>query len=314
MVKKTWWETSHWWTAASQQYCHCVSIFDVRILKQRCLHKASSSQLLHGRDRAAMLGKKPTVRDVQKMELLFLRLEKLKGLAGLELPVPVQLYLGVEGSCCTVQQGLPVAELHRLGHVGQHLDTFIQSLLEWLRNDGGVNSWAEQEKCLLDTSHFQTYLFFLFFFIISFHFKTQDTQVRINWRHFSRMFFTSVWPPLLFSAVKTERKSFNIPSDLSYQTSPASFPAIPDIPEILSPSSLGILKAAAVQLMPVRRLTMVKFQAFKNCFPIVLYETPQFPWSVGYTLYPSNWLTATSSFIPHMQEDKKTSVPTISAW
>lgn len=178
---------------------------------------------------------------------------------------------------------------------------------------GWIPGQSKKNACW--TLHtFKHTFFFLFFFIISFHFKTQDTQVRINWRHFSRMFFTSIWPPLLFSAVKTERKSFNIPSDLSYQTSPASFPAIPDIPEILSPSSLGILKAAAVQLMPVRRLTMVKFQAFKNCFPIVLYETPQFPWSVGYSLYPSNWLTATSSFIPHMQEDKKTSVPTISAW
>lgn len=75
-------------------------------------------------------GIKPTPRDVQKMELLFFRLEKLQGLPGLELPVQVQLYLGVEGSGCTVQQGLPVTELHGLGHVGQHLDTFIQSLLE----------------------------------------------------------------------------------------------------------------------------------------------------------------------------------------
>lgn len=77
-----------------------------------------------------MLGGKPTLRDAQKMELLFLRLGTLGGLAGLELPVQVQPYLGVEGSCRAVQQGLPVTELHGLGHVGQHLDTFIQSLLE----------------------------------------------------------------------------------------------------------------------------------------------------------------------------------------
>lgn len=159
MVKKTLWETSHWWTAVSKQYCHSVSIFDVRILKQRCLHKAASLWLLHGKDRAATLGGKLTLKMYRKWNCSFL---KLKGLAGLEPPVQVQLYLGVEGSRCTVQQGLPVTELHGLGHVGQHLDTFIQSLLEWLWNDGGVNSCAQHKKCLLDTWHFQTY-FFCFF-------------------------------------------------------------------------------------------------------------------------------------------------------
>lgn len=306
MVKKTWWETSHWWTAVSQQYCHCVSISDVRTLKQGCLHKVSSSWLLHGKDRTAMLGRKPTLRDVQKMELLFLRLEKLKGLAGLEL------YLGVEGGRCTVQQGLPVTELHGLGHVGQHLDAFIQSLLEWLRNDGGVNSCAEHEKCLLDTSHFQAY-FFWFFFTISFSFKTQDTQVRINWRHFSTMFFTSVWPPLLFSAVKTERK-------------PVTAQVICPIRQVLHISlwSLTSQKYFLWVLCAFLKLLLfswclwggwhwLNFRLSKTVFPQSCMKLPNFPgvWDTPFIL-----LTDYSYFKlhpTHAGEDKKTSVLTVSA-
>lgn len=47
---------------------------------------------------------------------------------------------------------------------------------------------------------------------------------------------------------------------------------------------LGILKAAAVQVIPARSPTAILFQIFKRCFPTVVYEVPRFLWRVWYTL------------------------------
>lgn len=98
------------------------------------------------------------------------------------------------------------------------------------------------------------------------------------------MFFKSRWLPLLLSIVKAKEKSYKVPNNLPSQTSTAYFPATSDTPETYFLKVLftfAILKAAAVQVIPVRSLTVI----FKDWLPTAVYEVPLSLWSVRYILY-----------------------------
>lgn len=118
-----------------------------------------------------------------------------------------QPYLWVQCSSCTVQQGFPVTQFNWLCHVGQDFNTFIQSFLEWLWNDGGVDSCGEYKKAVRH-SCFQTNGFYRVFLTLSFDFKITDSHVRINWRHLSKMHSSWVYGlRYYFPLLKARRKA-----------------------------------------------------------------------------------------------------------
>lgn len=55
-------------------------------------------------------------------------------------------HLGAQRRSGAVEQRLAVAQLHRPAHGRQHLHTFLNRLLEGLRDDGGVDAWPTGQR------------------------------------------------------------------------------------------------------------------------------------------------------------------------